>query len=89
MFAEAARARDESAICIYHYQSLFPRKALAVETGVNVALGLPFVRTSPDHGTALIIAGKGIASPASLVAAIKLADALARRRALHSQQGPV
>jgi 4-hydroxythreonine-4-phosphate dehydrogenase len=88
MFHDAARARYDAALCMYHDQALIPLKTLAFDTGVNVTLGLPFVRTSPDHGTALNIAGKGIASPASLVAAIKLADALGRRRALSAQRAP-
>ena len=86
MFHEAARARYDAALCMYHDQALIPLKTLAFDTGVNVTLGLPFVRTSPDHGTAFNIAGKGIASPASLVAAIKLAGALARRRRAHHRR---
>ena len=88
MFHDAARARYDAALCMYHDQALIPLKTLAFDTGVNVTLGLPFVRTSPDHGTALNIAGKGIANPASLVAAIKLADALGRRRALTAPRAP-
>jgi 4-hydroxythreonine-4-phosphate dehydrogenase len=81
MFHEAARARYDAAIAMYHDQALVPLKTLAFDTGVNTTLGLPFVRTSPDHGTAFSLAGTGEASPASLVAALKLADAMARRRA--------
>ena len=88
MFHDAARARYDAALCMYHDQALIPLKTLAFDTGVNVTLGLPFVRTSPDHGTALNIAGKGIANPASLVAAIKLADALGRQRALTAARAP-
>lgn len=86
MFHDAARARYDAALCMYHDQALIPLKTLAFDTGVNVTLGLPFVRTSPDHGTALNISGQGVANPASLVAAIKLAGALARRRGGHREQ---
>jgi 4-hydroxythreonine-4-phosphate dehydrogenase len=86
MFHDAARARYDAALCMYHDQALIPLKTLAFDTGVNVTLGLPFVRTSPDHGTALDIAGKGIANATSLVAAIKLADALGQRRAMARQR---
>jgi 4-hydroxythreonine-4-phosphate dehydrogenase len=65
---------------MYHDQALIPIKTLAFDTAVNVTLGLPFVRTSPDHGTAFNIAGTGTASPTSLIAALKLAAALAARR---------
>jgi 4-hydroxythreonine-4-phosphate dehydrogenase len=81
MFTAAARRRYDAAICMYHDQALIPLKTLDMDRGVNVTLGLPVVRTSPDHGTAYDIAGKGIASPSSLIAAIELAAALARRRA--------
>ena len=80
MFHAAARATYDAAICMYHDQALIPVKALDFDRGVNVTLGLPFVRTSPDHGTALDIAGTGRANPASLIAAIRLAGALAARR---------
>ena len=83
MFHAAARARYDAAICMYHDQALIPLKTLAFDSGVNVTLGLPFVRTSPDHGTAIDIAGKGVASEESLVEAIKLAALLARTRAQH------
>jgi 4-hydroxythreonine-4-phosphate dehydrogenase len=63
MFHGAARASYDAAICMYHDQALVPFKTLAFEHGVNVTLGLPFVRTSPDHGTAFAIAGTGKASP--------------------------
>jgi 4-hydroxythreonine-4-phosphate dehydrogenase len=62
---------------MYHDQALIPAKTLAFDEGVNVTLGLPFIRTSPDHGTAFDIAGKGIARPDSLIAALKLARQLA------------
>src|SRR5271170_661592 len=78
MFHPAARARYDVALTMYHDQGLIPAKTLAFDDGVNVTLGLPFVRTSPDHGTAFDIAGKGLANPASLIAALKLADRLTR-----------
>ena len=81
MFTAAARRRYDAAICMYHDQALIPLKTLDMDHGVNVTLGLPIVRTSPDHGTAYDIAGKGIADPSSLIAAIELAAALAERRA--------
>jgi 4-hydroxythreonine-4-phosphate dehydrogenase len=81
MFHPAARARYDAALCMYHDQALIPLKTIDFERGVNVTLGLPIIRTSPDHGTAFDIAGKGIASPASLIAAIELAADLAARRA--------
>lgn len=77
MFHPSARATYDAAICMYHDQALIPAKALAFDETVNVTLGLPFIRTSPDHGTAFDIAGKGIARPDSLVAAIRLARELA------------
>jgi len=77
MFHARARAGYDAAICMYHDQALIPAKALAFDEAVNVTLGLPFVRTSPDHGTAFDIAGKGLARPDSLMAAIRLAAALA------------
>jgi 4-hydroxythreonine-4-phosphate dehydrogenase len=80
MFHAAARARYDVALCMYHDQALIPLKTLDFDRGVNITLGLPFIRTSPDHGTALDIAGKGIANPASLIAAIALAGDLAERR---------
>ncbi len=80
LFHAAARARYDAALCMYHDQALIPLKTIDFDRGVNVTLGLPFIRTSPDHGTACDIAGKGIANPASLVAAIELAGALAKRR---------
>jgi len=80
LFHPAARARFDAAVCMYHDQALIPLKTIDFDTGVNVTLGLPFIRTSPDHGTACDIAGKGVANPASLVAAIELAGALAKRR---------
>jgi 4-hydroxythreonine-4-phosphate dehydrogenase len=80
MFHEAARAQYDAALCMYHDQALIPLKTLAFWEGVNVTLGLPIVRTSPDHGTACDIAGKGIADPRSMVAAIRLAAKMADAR---------
>ncbi len=80
MFTKAARARYDVAICMYHDQALIPLKTLDMDHGVNVTLGLPIVRTSPDHGTAFDIAGKGVADPTSLIAALELAGRLAERR---------
>jgi 4-hydroxythreonine-4-phosphate dehydrogenase len=77
MFHEAARKTYDCAICMYHDQALIPIKTLAFDDGVNVTLGLPFVRTSPDHGTAFDIAGTGRANPASLIAALRLAERMA------------
>ncbi|MBL8587663.1 MAG: 4-hydroxythreonine-4-phosphate dehydrogenase PdxA, partial [Methylobacteriaceae bacterium] len=76
MFHARARERYDAAVCMYHDQALIPLKTLAFDEGVNVTLGLPFVRTSPDHGTAFDIAGKGLARPDSLIAALKLAARL-------------
>jgi len=77
MFHAAARASYDAALAMYHDQALIPIKTLAFDHAVNVTLGLPFVRTSPDHGTAFDIAGSGRADPSSLVAAIRLAARLA------------
>jgi 4-hydroxythreonine-4-phosphate dehydrogenase len=77
MFHEAARKTYDVALCMYHDQALIPIKTLAFHHAVNVTLGLPFVRTSPDHGTAFDIAGSGRADPSSLIAALKLAARLA------------
>jgi 4-hydroxythreonine-4-phosphate dehydrogenase len=76
MFHAAARRTYDAALAMYHDQALIPIKTLAFDHAVNVTLGLPFVRTSPDHGTAFDIAGSGRANPASLVAALKLAARL-------------
>ena len=81
MFHADARAGYDAALCMYHDQALIPIKTLDFHGGVNVTLGLPFIRTSPDHGTALDIAGTGKANPASLIAALKLADAMAETSA--------
>ncbi len=79
MFHDEARGRYDVAICMYHDQALIPAKALGFDTSVNVTLGLPFIRTSPDHGTAFGIAGQGVARETSLVEAIKLAGELAAK----------
>ncbi len=80
MFTARARSRYDAALCMYHDQALIPLKTLDMDGGVNVTLGLPIVRTSPDHGTAFDIAGRGLADPASLIAAIRLADRMATQR---------
>jgi len=79
MFHPAARATYDAALCMYHDQALIPIKTLAFDRAVNVTLGLPFVRTSPDHGTAFDIAGTERADPSSLIAALRLAARLAAR----------
>ena len=81
MFHAEARATYDAAICLYHDQALIPVKTLDFWGGVNVTLGLPVVRTSPDHGTGFDIAGKGIARPDSLFAAIRIAGQMAAKRA--------
>ena len=78
--AEARQAYD-AILCMYHDQALIPVKTLDFHGGINVSLGLPFIRTSPDHGTALGIAGKGLANPRSLIAAIRLAARMAKAAA--------
>ena len=83
LFHAAARKNYDAAVAMYHDQALIPIKTLAFDEGVNVTLGLPFVRTSPDHGTAFDIAAEGRASAVSLIAALKMADAMAARRAAH------
>jgi 4-hydroxythreonine-4-phosphate dehydrogenase len=77
-FHEAARKTYDCALCMYHDQALIPIKTLAFDDAVNVTLGLPFIRTSPDHGTAFDIAGTGRANPASLIAALRLAERMAK-----------
>jgi 4-hydroxythreonine-4-phosphate dehydrogenase len=76
LFHAGARAGYDAAVCMYHDQALVPFKTLAFEEGVNVTLGLPFVRTSPDHGTAFSLAGTGKANPRSLIEALRLASAM-------------
>jgi 4-hydroxythreonine-4-phosphate dehydrogenase len=83
MFHARARASYDVAICMYHDQALIPIKTLDFDGGVNVTLGLPFVRTSPDHGTAFDIAGKGLARPDSLIAALRMAARMAKARHGH------
>ncbi|AQX18536.1 4-hydroxythreonine-4-phosphate dehydrogenase [Bartonella sp. CDC_skunk] len=78
MFHERIRQTYDVALCMYHDQAIIPVKTLDFDTTVNVTLGLPFIRTSPDHGTAFDIADKKIASPESFIAALKLADQLAK-----------
>lgn len=80
MFHEEARATYDAALCMLHDQALIPVKTLAFHTAVNMTPGLPVIRTSPDHGTALDIAGKGKARPDSLICAITLAEQIARKR---------
>jgi 4-hydroxythreonine-4-phosphate dehydrogenase len=80
MFHAAARRTYDAALCMYHDQALIPIKTLAFDHAVNVTLGLPLVRTSPDHGTAFDIAGSGKADPSSLIAAIRLAARLSTRQ---------
>lgn len=81
LFTERARATYDAAICMYHDQALIPFKTIAFDEGVNVTLGLPFVRTSPDHGTAFDIAAEGRASGSSFIEALKLAASIAAARA--------
>jgi len=80
LFHEAARARFDAVLAMYHDQALIPVKTLDFDSAVNVTLGLSFVRTSPDHGTAYDIAGSGRAEPTSLIAALRLANEMAERR---------
>ncbi len=88
MFTGRARAGYDVALCLYHDQGLIPLKTLDMMGGVNVTLGLPFVRTSPDHGTALDIAGSGKAEASSLIAALRMAAKLAERRRTLATKGP-
>ncbi len=80
VFHYALRGDFDAVVAMYHDQGLAPLKAVAFDTGVNWTLGLPFIRTSPDHGTAYDIAGKGIANPSSMISAIRLAKQLARNK---------
>jgi 4-hydroxythreonine-4-phosphate dehydrogenase len=89
MFHPPARARWDAALCMYHDQALIPIKTLDFDRGVNATLGLSFVRTSPDHGTAYDIAGRGVASPLSLIEAIRAARAMAIARAGHPAGHPI
>ena len=81
MFHAAARKGYDAAVCMYHDQALIPVKTIGFDDTVNVTLGLPFIRTSPDHGTAFDIAGTGKANPASMTAALKMAAAMAANAA--------
>ncbi len=81
LFMPRARKGYDAAMCMYHDQALIPLKALEVDEGVNVTLGLPIIRTSPDHGTAFDIAGKRVADPGAMIAAIRMASACAAQRA--------
>ncbi len=81
LFHKTARKTYDAAVAMYHDQALIPLKTIAFDEGINTTLGLPFVRTSPDHGTAFDIAGTGTASPMSLIAAVKLAHRQAENRA--------
>lgn len=81
LFAPHQRSHYDAALCMYHDQALIPLKALDFDSGVNVTLGLPIIRTSPDHGTAFAIAGKRLADPGATIAAIRMAGECAARRA--------
>ena len=81
LFTQRARGRFDAALCMYHDQALIPLKALDFDEGVNVTLGLPIIRTSPDHGTAFEIAGKRVADPGATIAAIRMAGEMAAARA--------
>ena len=85
-FSDRARKTYDAAICMYHDQALIPVKTLDMNGGVNITLGLSIVRTSPDHGTALDIAGRGVARAGSLIAAIELAAEVADRRRVTAKQ---
>lgn len=80
MFHPRARANYDAALCLYHDQALIPLKALHFDDGVNMTLGLPIVRTAPDHGTAFALAGRGVAEPGAMIAAIRMAAECAARR---------
>ena len=88
MFHAAARTRYDAAVAMYHDQALIPIKTIDFAGGVNVTLGLPFLRTSPDHGTAFDIAGRGVADPTSLIAALRMATEMAARRQAWGARGP-
>ena len=84
VFHHALHGEFDAVVAMYHDQGLAPLKAVAFDTGVNWTLGLPFIRTSPDHGTAYDIAGRGIANPSSMIAAIRLAKKLAGKSVVRS-----
>ncbi|HUD94381.1 4-hydroxythreonine-4-phosphate dehydrogenase PdxA, partial [Sphingobium sp.] len=83
MFHARARESYDAALCMYHDQALIPIKTLNFDDGVNITLGLPIVRTSPDHGTAFGIAGTDSANPGAMMAALKMAAEAARARIAH------
>ena len=87
MFHAQARSTYDVAVCMYHDQALIPAKALGFDDAVNVTLGLPFIRTSPDHGTAFSLAGTGTARPTSLIAALRMAAEMARREIVRKDVG--
>jgi 4-hydroxythreonine-4-phosphate dehydrogenase len=80
LFHARARETYDAALCMYHDQALIPIKTLYFDDGVNMTLGLPIIRTSPDHGTAFGIAGKNIANPGAMIAAIQMARNAASHR---------
>jgi 4-hydroxythreonine-4-phosphate dehydrogenase len=84
LFSPRARAHYDAALCCYHDQALIPIKALHFDEGVNITLGLPIVRVSPDHGTAFDIAGQGRADPGAMIAALRMAASAARHRLAHA-----
>ena len=88
LFHQVFRGDYDAVVAMYHDQGLVPLKMIGFDTGVNWTLGLPFIRTSPDHGTAYDIAGQGIANPSSMVAAIRLAKQLAKNRGLGASNQP-
>ncbi len=87
LFTARARPTYDAAICMYHDQALIPLKALDFDSGVNVTLGLPIIRTSPDHGTAFDIAGKNLADPGAMIAAIRMAGECSAQRFAHARSG--
>jgi 4-hydroxythreonine-4-phosphate dehydrogenase len=89
MFHAEARSQYDAAVCAYHDQALIPLKTLYFHEAVNITLGLPIIRTSPDHGTAFAIAGKDQANPGSMIAAIKMAAAAVAHRSAHVRMNPV
>ena len=89
LFHPAARARYDAAVCMYHDQALIPIKTLDFASGVNVTLGLPFIRTSPDHSTAFDIAGLGVADATSMIAALRLAGRMLEKRTLNASGGGI
>ena len=86
LFHARARETYDAAVCMYHDQALIPIKTIDFYGGVNVTLGLPVIRTSPDHGTAFEIAGTGVANAESLIAALQMATRMAERRAAYHRR---